>query len=377
MFFEQKASSNIRSALQMLEAGEQLSSEQRSKMANMLKQSEREIEKNKAWSKSAEKIAHIGSWELDIPNNNLLWSDEIFQIFEFEKDVFDPSYKAFLKRVHPEDREMVDQAYKKSLDKKETYNITHRLLFPNGKIKYVEEHATHLYKEGKPIRSVGTIQDITEREHDKQRLKYSLQEKETLLSEIHHRVKNNLALISGFIQLQWLEEQDSQVAGKLRSNVNRIKTIANVHEQLYKSDNFHEVALDRHIKSLLDDFVDETEINSKFYCDDIYLNMSQILPCSLIINEVLTNTLKHAFYEVKNQKIVINITQEKPKIKIKISDNGIGLPEDMGNQKGSIGMNLINTLAKQLQADYDYYSTNEGTTFEMVFNKMSHSLKER
>lgn len=369
MFTDKIASnSSVRSIIRKLKSDKNLSKEERFEIANKLKQSERECKKTKAWHKSAEKIASIGSWELDILNNTLLWSDEIFRIFEFKRDAFDPSYKAFLRRVHPEDRDMVDQAYKNSLGKKETYHITHRLLFPDGRIKYVEEHATHFYEDGKPVRSVGTIQDITEREYDKQRLQASLQEKEVLLSEIHHRVKNNLALISSFIQLQWLEEQDPEIAGKLRGNLNRIKTIANVHEQLYKSDNFDDVALERNIKKLLDDLINETKVNSKLHCDDIYLNMSQVLPCSLIVNEVLANALEHAFGECSNRKIDINITQVRNKIKTKIRDNGIGLPENIGNQKG-LGMNIIDTLAQQLNAEYAYYQKSSGTVFEMEFEK--------
>lgn len=361
--------SNVRSIIRKLESGKDLSEEECCEIVKKFKKTEREFEKTKAWYKSAEKIARVGSWELDVLNNHLHWSDEIFRIFEFNPDIFEPSYESFLERVHPEDREMVDQAYKSSLNKNESYHITHRLLFPDGRVKYVEEHATHFYEEANPIRSIGTVQDITEREYDKQRLKDSLKEKEALLSEVHHRVKNNLALISGFIQLQWLEEQDPEIAEKLRSNLGRIKTIANIHEQLYKSDHFDDVALDRNIKSLLDNLINETEINSKLYCESIHLNMSQVLPCSLIINEVLSNTLKHAFDESDSRKVVINITQKSNKIKAKISDNGIGLPENIGSKKGSLGMNLIDTLSRQLNAEYEYYSTKHGTTFEMEFEK--------
>ncbi|MEF3255484.1 MAG: PAS domain-containing protein, partial [Deferribacterales bacterium] len=112
----------------------------------------------------AEKISHIGSWELDIKNNKLYWSDEIYRIFELDKEQFGASYEFFVSTIHPEDRTKVNDVYWKSVENKEPYYVEHRLLMPYGRIKYVIERGRTFYDEdGKPERSVGTVQDITEK----------------------------------------------------------------------------------------------------------------------------------------------------------------------------------------------------------------------
>jgi PAS domain S-box-containing protein len=112
----------------------------------------------------AQRITHIGSWELDLINNVLTWSDEIYRMFEIDPAKFGASYEAFLDAIHPDDREAVNFAYTNSLKTKLPYSIDHRLLFHDGRMKYVHEHCETYYDDdGKPLRSVGTVQDVTER----------------------------------------------------------------------------------------------------------------------------------------------------------------------------------------------------------------------
>ncbi|MFQ5645113.1 MAG: PAS domain S-box protein, partial [Thiogranum sp.] len=112
----------------------------------------------------AQQLAHIGNWELDLVKDTLEWSDEIFRIFEIDPEQFQPSYEGFLNAIHPDDRDRVNQAYTDSLENKAPYNITHRLLMKDGRIKYVHEFcSTHFDDHGQPLRSIGLVQDITER----------------------------------------------------------------------------------------------------------------------------------------------------------------------------------------------------------------------
>ncbi len=120
--------------------------------------------KSKARLDEAQLIAHLGSWECDPLTNMLVWSDETFRIFEIPRESASPSFEAFMERIHPEDRDAVRTAYLRSLENGQPYGITHRLLMPDGRIKWVQEQCeTHYTPEGKPLRSVGVVQDITER----------------------------------------------------------------------------------------------------------------------------------------------------------------------------------------------------------------------
>lgn len=119
--------------------------------------------------KEAQRMAKLGSWELDLVMNKLIWSDEIFRIFEIDKERFDASYEFFLSTIHPEDREAVNAAYTQSLETRKPYAITHRLIMQDGRIKYVHEQCQTFYSpDGEPLRSVGTVQDITESKKSEQ-----------------------------------------------------------------------------------------------------------------------------------------------------------------------------------------------------------------
>ncbi|MBU0622326.1 MAG: PAS domain S-box protein [Gammaproteobacteria bacterium] len=120
----------------------------------------------------AQRIAHLGNWELDLVSNELEWSGEIYRIFEIDPQKFGASYEAFLNAIHPDDRELVNKAYTDSVRDRIPYNIEHRLLMPDGRIKYVNEKCETYYDaDGKPLRSVGTVHDITERKLDEEALR--------------------------------------------------------------------------------------------------------------------------------------------------------------------------------------------------------------
>ena len=131
------------------------------------KKAERVLQREHANLAGAQRIAQLGSWEMDLASGRLNWSDEIFRIFEIEQSQFPASFDAFLNAVHPDDREAVNQAYTDSLEKREPYNIVHRLRMSDGRIKWVSEHCTSDFDaNGKPLRSSGTVQDITERKRE-------------------------------------------------------------------------------------------------------------------------------------------------------------------------------------------------------------------
>jgi diguanylate cyclase (GGDEF)-like protein/PAS domain S-box-containing protein len=126
---------------------------------------ERMLRQSEARLNQAQHTAHIGNWDLDLVRENLYWSDEIYRIFEIDPAAFKPSYESFLHAIHPEERDAVNQAYMHSLETHEPYEITHRLLMNDGRIKWVTERCDSLFDaEGKPLRSVGTVQDITEQQ---------------------------------------------------------------------------------------------------------------------------------------------------------------------------------------------------------------------
>ncbi len=143
----------------------------------------------------AQRQAHLGSWELDLANNNLTWSEEVFRIFEIDSDVFPASYEAFLDRVHPDDREMVNQTYHDSVASKISYQIEHRLLFDDGRLKYVLERGRTFYDdEDNAVRSIGTVLDITKRKL----AEIELIEREEQLTAIFENSNVGIMFLTGY-----------------------------------------------------------------------------------------------------------------------------------------------------------------------------------
>lgn len=155
------------------------------------KQAEEALRDTARYLNEAQRLAHIGSWELDLINNQLIWSDEIYRIVEIDSEEFGATYEAFLDVIHPDDREVVNLAYINSLKTKIPFSIDHRLLLSDGHIKYVHNQCETYYDDDRPVRSIGTIQDISERKH----IEEALRESEWRYREIFDNVLDGIYLL--------------------------------------------------------------------------------------------------------------------------------------------------------------------------------------
>lgn len=219
-------------------------------------------------------------------------------------------------------------------------------MFPMGKVPGV----------GKAVGGLAT--DITERNANERKIKKSLKEKEFLLAEVHHRVKNNLAIISSLITLQIQNVEDEYFRNILEDSSNRIHSIAMVHELLYQSENFAEIPFEDYIKDLLTTIkktmdIDGNNIDLVTKVEVGGLNINQAIPLGLMFNELVTNSLKYAFINRRKGKIIVSITRSGNNIKVLYEDTGKGYPDDIDfTDTSSLGHTLIHTLLKQLQGDY-------------------------
>lgn len=221
----------------------------------------------------------------------------------------------------------------------------------------------------------GIATDITSEKENRRKLEESLAEKETMLKEIHHRVKNNLAVVSGMMHLQAFKETDERVQQKLFDSTGRIKTMATIHELLYKSASFTNLSISENIERLIDNITDtyhiSIDLDVSYEMDPVKLNINDAIPCSLIVNEVVTNVLKHAFDDGDSGTLDVLLSEDSDTVTLRIRDNGKGLPDDFEKEGdgSSLGMELIRTLTSQLEGEYSYTSLNQGVEFKLVFNK--------
>ncbi|MFB2919990.1 MULTISPECIES: histidine kinase dimerization/phosphoacceptor domain -containing protein [Aerosakkonema] len=227
------------------------------------------------------------------------------------------------------------------------------------------------YQQGEAAVAVGI--DITDQKQIEQQLKASLKEKELLLKEIHHRVKNNLQIISSLLKLQSECSNDPEIASLLSDSYNRVRSMALIHEKLYQSEGIALIDAGDYITSLANNLVRSYRLLSEFIDLDIkfepiFFDVDTAIPCGLIINELVCNSLKYAFTNGKAGKISIKIALiEESKFLLEVYDNGIGLPPNFDLEESkSLGLQLVVNLTNQLDGDIEVHSE-AGTHFKITF----------
>ncbi len=224
------------------------------------------------------------------------------------------------------------------------------------------------------IGSVIVVRDITEMISSTKQLQASLCEKETLLKEIHHRVKNNLQIISSLLNLQSNTVDNPLTLAQFQDSQNRIRSMALIHEHLYRSDDLARIDFSSYLHNLVDSLVQtyrsqSQSLNLKIETDPMLLDMDTAIPCGLIVNELVSNALKHAFPQERTGQIGIVLRHERDKRQyhLVIGDDGIGIPGDLDYQHTtSLGLQLVNSLARQINGTIALCREN-GTQFDIRF----------
>ncbi|MGR3178605.1 MAG: histidine kinase dimerization/phosphoacceptor domain -containing protein, partial [Candidatus Anammoxibacter sp.] len=220
--------------------------------------------------------------------------------------------------------------------------------------------------------------EITERKRIEEQIKESLKEKEVLLREIHHRVKNNMQIIISLLRLKARKLQNQECVDIFTDCENRIRSMALIHEQLYKSGNLSKINLDAYIRNIIDELqmsygISKRKIKLNINVSDISLGIDTAIPCGLVVNELISNSFKYAFPEGKEGQITISIISPiGDAIEMIISDNGIGIPENIDfKHTKTLGLELVNGLVvNQLRGTIEL-NRNRGTEFRIGFKEMA------
>ena len=279
--------------------------------------------------------------------------------------------KWFLDFVHPDDMEAGLGAISELNAGRKVLHLKNRYRHRDGSYRWIE---WRLFPAGNLF--YASARDVTERKKMTDLIEGSLAEKETLLREIHHRVKNNLQLISGLLDMTRMRSTDEATNSVLTDIMLKIQTMAQIHTRLYESKQFGKI-------SITDQCRDQATALSNIYShkgheiiceinpEEVFLPVDQALPCALVVNEILSNAYKHAFKGRKQGKIEISVEQKNGQIRITVRDNGIGLPTDFDiSRSNSLGLKLIRTLVQhQLKGTLTFKSRN-GTEISVEFPVM-------
>ncbi|MBO6584773.1 MAG: PAS domain S-box protein [Gracilimonas sp.] len=278
--------------------------------------------------------------------------------------------------IHQDDKDRLYTLFT-SLSNNETVQINpFRFLNNEKQWRWLEGTITNLSNDPAVKGYVVNTRDITERQIKHEQILDSLREKETLLSEIHHRIKNNLSVLVTMLHLQASDEQNEAVLDRLLDSIARIHTMASIHEQLYQTKNYAALDFSERLK-LLAQTIKKTlqtdvEVELVFNCQPLSIPVEYALTCSLVVNEVLTNVFKHAFSGMEKGRVNLDLNPEAAEDKphLKISDNGVGLPSNFNpTESDSLGLSLIDMLSEQIAEDYSFSSSDKGTVFTLTFSK--------
>jgi PAS domain S-box-containing protein len=279
--------------------------------------------------------------------------------------------KWFLDFVHPDDMKASQGAMSELNAGKKVLHFTNRYQHRDGSYRWIE---WRLFPAGDLF--YASARDVTERKKMTDLVEGSLAEKETLLREIHHRVKNNLQLISGLLDMTRMRSSDAATNSVLTDIMLKIQTMAQIHTRLYESKQMGKISITGQFSdqaaALSNIFSHEGhEISCEISTEEVFLPVDQALPCALVVNEILSNAFKHAFKGQKEGKIEISAVQENGRIRITVRDNGTGLPVDLDiSRSNSLGLKLIRTLVEhQLKGTLTFKSRN-GTEISMEFPVM-------
>ncbi|MFA4876964.1 MAG: histidine kinase dimerization/phosphoacceptor domain -containing protein [Methanoregula sp.] len=359
----------------------------------------------------AHRLAHIGTWDWIIETDTVTWSEEMYKIAGRDLSLPAPTYAEHPQIYSPESWNHLSSAVTRALNEKEPYTLELVLIRPDGSTRTVNAFGGVKQDEkGNIIGLHGLVQDITEQAESVELVKkfgenlerevarktailedvnqkllseisiridaekhliQSVGEKEVLLREVHHRVKNNLQIIISLLNLQARYITDVTTQAAFRESQGRIRAMALVHEKLYRSADITHLDLDSYLRFLMDNLFQFFDMSGKgivFSKDirDIFLPIDTAIPMGLILNELFSNSLKYAFPDGRKGEISLVIYRQGKALTILYKDNGIGIPEDFDwRNPPSLGLRLVCSLVEQLDGTIEL-DRSSGTAFTIV-----------
>jgi two-component sensor histidine kinase/PAS domain-containing protein len=319
----------------------------------------------------------VAIWEVDLKTNTLVWDDNCFLLYRMRKEDFKGAFEEWSQTIHPQDVDAVLLAFQNAVAGIAKFNLTFRILWPDGSVRHIKAHGDVLKNNGGvPERVIGTNWDITEQKLNEETLKSSVQEKSALLKEVHHRVKNNLQVITSLLRLESrrsVVEDTKVVLGEMQA---RIRAMALLYESLYRSGTFASVDLGSYLRQLATQAFQTQSTNSgavqlELNLGSVQVSMDQAIPCGLLINELISNCLKHGFPDGAAGHVSIDLEPQESERQwcLRVRDTGAGLPVDFEEKRqNSLGLLLAGDLARQIGGALQITPNgDQGVSFTVIF----------
>jgi len=251
-------------------------------------------------------------------------------------------------------------------------SVEHALKASDGEIIWISVNAAPLSDDnGKFVGGIASFRDITARKKDEERIKNLLKEKELLLNEVHHRIKNNMNTIKGLLTLQLSAEENPEAAASIRDAESRVQSMIMLYDRLYSTENFRELSVEDYLKPLTEEIVgsfpNSGKVKIETEVDDFILNVKTLSPLGIIVNELLTNMMKYAFTGRDKGLIKVSAHMNDKHVVVQVQDDGVGVPEPVSFESSTgFGLELVNMLSSQLGGSIRI-ERGEGTRFVLEF----------
>ena len=302
-------------------------------------------------------------------------SSQAVRILGYPAQLWLASPTFWAEHIHPEDRPWAVDFWVAATRKGEDHEFEYRMLAADGRTVWLRDMVTVICEDGRCIALRGVMVDITRHKHAESQLQFSLREKDALLREVHHRVGNNLQIITSLLGLQAGYFTDSYHVALFNDSRNRIATLALIYESLSNSASLNEIDFTRYVKTLLCHLqdthgIDSSAVSCAVTATDIVLDIDTAIPCGLIINELATNAFKFAFPDGMKGHVGIGLeAHEGGRIILSVRDDGVGFPPDVDlSQTSSLGLRLVNLLVEQIGGVMEC-TTTRGTEFRISFGR--------
>jgi two-component system response regulator len=308
----------------------------------------------------AEELAHLASWSWSVSDGQVTWSKGLCQILGIESRSVSMAYRAALNAIHPSDQRNFKRYLLAAVTNTKSGCDENRVVREDGTERVLKTLHIEVKRnwKGEPIRITCLLQDITEAKEAERSIQRSIKEKEVLLQEVHHRVKNNMQVISSLIRMQFNEVKAPELKNVFQDLADRIQSMALVHERLYRSANFSSINLAdytqnllKHLMSLYSSCCASLSIQKNL--TPIFLGVDQAIPCGLILNELIVNAITHGLKDVPQPELEISLHLEAgAQVQIVVCDNGQGILESNESKSGGLGLKLVKMLSRQLDGEF-------------------------